>query len=330
MRGSIHHSTSRAIWALAQRQHWVVARRQLLAIGLNAKMIERRVANRRLFVVWRGVYSVGRPELSTEGRMMAAVLACGSGAVLSHDSAAELWEMRLSRDGVIHVTARNPSARRLPGIRVHRRPTLEEHAIVEHRGIPVTSPIQTLIDIATTVAANELEAATNEADKLDLVTPDALRAVLEDHPGQAGVRRLRTLLDRRSFALTDSELERRFLPISARAGLATPETQARVNGFRVDFYYRALGLVVETDGLRYHRTPSQQARDRLRDQTHTAAGLTTLRFTHAQVRYEPGYVEEILAATAQRLMNRPPSTGADSSIAPRSAGSSGPRRPRAG
>jgi len=112
---------------------------------------------------------------------------------------------------------------------------------------------------------------------------------------------LRELLDRRTFVLTDSELERRFLPIALAAGLPVPQTGRRVNGFKVDFYWPDLGLVVETDGLRYHRTPAQQARDRLRDQAHTAAGLTCLRFTHAQVRFDPDHVRATLTAVTRRL-----------------------------
>lgn len=106
-------------------------------------------------------------------------------------------------------------------------------------------------------------------------------------------------MDKATFVLTDSELERYFLPIARRAGLGRPLTQARVNGFDVDFYWPELGLVVETDGLRYHRTPSQQARDRVRDQTHTAAGLVPLRFTHWQVRHERRRVQETLEAVAR-------------------------------
>jgi very-short-patch-repair endonuclease len=119
--------------------------------------------------------------------------------------------------------------------------------------------------------------------------------------GRRGVAILRDTLDRRTFVLTDSELERRFLPIARRAGLPKPETQMMVNGFRVDFYWPELGLVVETDGLRYHRTPTQQAADRVRDQAHAAAGLTPLRFTHAQIAYEPGQVRETLGAVSGRL-----------------------------
>ena len=108
-------------------------------------------------------------------------------------------------------------------------------------------------------------------------------------------------MDRLTFVLTESELERLFLPVARRAGLGLPTTRALVNGFKVDFYWPELGLVVETDGLRYHRTPAQQARDRIRDQTHSAAGLTPLRFTHAQVRFEAEYVEATVAKVARRL-----------------------------
>ncbi len=120
-------------------------------------------------------------------------------------------------------------------------------------------------------------------------------------PGCAVVRRL---LDRRTFLLTDSELERGFARIIRRADLPPPLTQQWVNGFRVDFYWPDLGLVVETDGLRYHRTPSEQAKDRLRDQAHTAAGLTPLRFTHAQIRYEPEAVSATRRAVAERLRGK--------------------------
>lgn len=119
-----------------------------------------------------------------------------------------------------------------------------------------------------------------------------------------GVPALRALLDRRTFTLTDSQLERRFLRLVRGAGLPRPLTGQRVNGFKVDFYWPDLGLVVETDGLRYHRTATQQARDRRRDQAHAAAGLTPLRFTHAQVTFEPDDVEGTLIAVANRLQRQ--------------------------
>ncbi|HEX3240028.1 MAG TPA: DUF559 domain-containing protein [Solirubrobacterales bacterium] len=150
---------------------------------------------------------------------MAAVLACGEGAVLSHRSAGALGR-------------------------------------------------------------RDLERTVNEADKLDVIDAEALREALDERQGEAGVRPLRTLLDRETFVLTDEELERLFRPIALGAGLPLPKTKEMVNGFEVDFYWPDLKLVVETDGRRYHRTPLAQARDIERDQTHTASGLTPLRFAH--------------------------------------------------
>jgi very-short-patch-repair endonuclease len=172
-----------------------------------------------------------------------------------------------------------------------------------HRGIPVTTPVLTLVDLAG-MSYRNLERAVNEADRLDLVDPEALRIALEAYRGRRGVRRLRELLDRRTFRLTDSELERLFLPLVAQAGLPVPITREHLSGFRIDFFWPDLRLVVETDGLRYHRTPAQQARDRRRDQDHLAAGYTPLRFTHAQVRYEPEHVRSILRKVARQLLDR--------------------------
>lgn len=149
-----------------------------------------------------------------------------------------------------------------------------------------------------------LERAVNEADRLNLADPEELRDALGRYRDERGVARLRELLDRRTFRLTDSELERRFLRIVDDAGLPVPLTGRWLSGFRVDFHWPDLGLVVETDGLRYHRTPAQQARDRLRDQAHLAAGLTPLRFTHRQVRFEPGYVRLTLLAVVNRLRRK--------------------------
>ncbi len=146
----------------------------------------------------------------------------------------------------------------------------------------------------------------NEADRLDLIDPEALRIGLERYRGRRGVARLRALLDRRTFRLTDSELERFFLPLAAQAGLPVPLTREHLNGFRVDFFWPDLLLVVETDGLRYHRTPAQQARDSRRDQTHLAAGYTPLRFTHEQVRYEPERVRATLRKVGRRLASSQP------------------------
>ena len=207
----------------------------------------------RLHPVVRGVYAVGRPELTRHGRWMAAVLSCGPEAVLSHESA--------DRGARIEVSVPAHVARRRPGLVVHRRAELHAGELTQHKGIPVTSPALTLLDLAGRLERDPLEAAINEADKFDLIDPDGLRKVLDGFGRRRGVAVLRETLDR------------------------WPE----------------LGLVVETDGLRYHRTPAQQARDRLRDQAHLAAGMTPLRFTHAQVAFEPKHVERTLRRVAAAL-----------------------------
>jgi very-short-patch-repair endonuclease len=288
------------VWALAIRQHGVVTRAQLLELGFSAKSIKHRLLKGRLHPVWRGVYAVGRPQLTPFGRWMAAVLTCGPAAALSHGDAAALLEIQPLRPGAVEVSMTSGTQRRRPGIIVHRRTGLQGQVTRKH-GIRVTSPTCTLVDLAVRVDRDELEAAINEADKRDLIDPEELRAAVEKMPPVPGVALLRSTLDRRTFTLTDSELERRFLPIARDAGLGRPTTRCYVNGFLVDFYWPDLDLIVETDGLRYHRTPAQQARDRVRDQVHLAAGLTPLRFTRAQVALDRDYVRETLAIVARRL-----------------------------
>ena len=250
------------VLGLAAKQHGVVTRGQLLDLGLGSRAIDHRIRRGKLHPVHRGVYAVGRPQLTRHGVLIAAVLSCGPGAALSHHTAGEVYGIRKQRAGAIDVTIPGTERKR-PGIRIHRRP-LPEADVTHRHGIPLTSVVRTLLDLAQRLTANELEAAANEADKRHLIDPDRLRAALEGRAGQRGVAALRRLLDRHTLTLTDSELERRFLPIARRAGLPAPLTQRHVNGFRVDFYWPELGLVVETDGLRYHRTPAQQAKDRRR------------------------------------------------------------------
>jgi very-short-patch-repair endonuclease len=232
---------------------------------------------------------------------MAAVLRCGPEAVLSHGSAGALLGILAPGRERIEVSVPARVARSPGGILVYRRAALRPCDIAPRDGIPATSPVVTLVDLATCLQPKHLERAINEADRLDLITPDKLRQELDGLPSRHGLRTLREMLKRPGFTLTESELERSFLPIAHRAGLDTPLTRQWLNGWRVDFYWPDLGLVVETDGLRYHRTAFQQERDRLRDQAHAAAGLTSLRFTHGQIAFRPNYVEETLVTVVRRL-----------------------------
>lgn len=287
---------SQELWKLARRQHGVISHAQLRAGGLARKAVKHRVATGRLYRVHRGVYAVGRPDLTRHGRWMAAVLACGHGAVLSHGSAAALLEIH-GRDSDLSISVPSPREVHRPGIRVHRARILAEDTGTFDR-IPVTSPARTLIDLATLLPTPRLEAAINSAAVRNLIHPEALRRELARRPGQRGVRALRDVLDRHAFRLTDSELERWFLPIARRARLPLPETRVWLHGFRVDFIWRAFDLVVETDGGRFHRTAIQQTRDRRREHALGAAGYYVLRFTHFQVRYEPAHVASTLQAVA--------------------------------
>jgi very-short-patch-repair endonuclease len=223
--------------------------------------------------------------------------------VLSHESAATLWGIVKPRNRMIEISvplARNP---RVKGIKVHRRTSIETRT---RKGIPLTSPIQTLTDIAPRLDEPQLERAVNEAINRDLTDPDKLRKA-------AASGKLGRLLDRDNFVATDTELEQRLVPIARSAGLPKPESQVVVNGHRVDFYFRELGIVVEADSLRFHRTASQQLKDTLRDHAHHKAGLLPLRFTHWQIFYDADYVRETLISVASE--RRTPHTPESAPIA---------------
>jgi very-short-patch-repair endonuclease len=258
--------------------------------------IRHRVAAGRLHPKWPGVFAVGRPELTQRGWWVAALLACGPESALSHGSAMAYYGIGREKQGIELSVPFNLHPR-CPGLVVHRRRKWESRHLRTDGPIRVTNPALTLVDFAAHHTHAQVEAAVNEADKRGIIDPERLRLLLADYKGWRGAKLLREVLDRRTF----SELERWFKPIARRAGLADFVTGARVNGFKVDFYWPHLGLVVETDGLRYHRTAAQQARDRRRDQLHTAAGLTPLRFTYYEIRHEPGHAESVLRTVANRL-----------------------------
>jgi very-short-patch-repair endonuclease len=293
-------SISAAAWQLASAQEGVVSGNQLRGLGFSAEAIRHRIERGRLYRLWRDVFAVGRRDLTERGRWMAATLASGDGAALSHESAVALWGIRRGGVAPIHVSVPGERARH-KGISCHRRTLMPPTSLVG--SIPVTEPLPTLVDLAAHLDLEELTKTLNEADRLGLVSHDELASLVESLPRRRGIRKLRILLG--AYSRTDSNLERRFLRIVDRAGLPRPATQAEVEAFRVDFFWPQLRLVVETDGLTYHRTPAQQAIDRKRDQVLVAAGFICLRFTNVQVRLEPDAVVETLRATAATLGTRP-------------------------
>lgn len=289
------------LWELARSQHGVVTRAQLMERGLTSKAIAHRLRTGRLHQLAGGVYAVGRPDVGQYGQWMAAVLSCGPEALLSHRSAAALWGIaKHSPEIEVEVVVPGGLRRRRPGIHLRRRVDLSAEHRREVSGIPVTDPVSTLVDLASCVVEWQVEKAINDADRLGLVDLEALRAEVSGLLPRPGMACLRRLLG--CNALTDTGLERKFVSIVREAGLPLPETQVWVNGYRVDFHWPHLGLVVETDGWIHHRTSGEQATDHRRDQAHTKAGLTTLRFAEKQVRYEPRQVKATLSAVMRRLL----------------------------
>jgi hypothetical protein len=209
------------VLAVAERQHGVLTHRQLIALGVAAQGIKHRAARGRLHRIHQGVYAVGRPHLDRDGRWMAALLACGPGAVLSHSSAAELW--RLDREGPgIEVTIISPRSASRPGIQAHRTRSLLD---AEVRPVRVTDPLRTLADLAPRWREDAVEDAIERADRNDLCTPDQLSARLGLRPPAPGSGIVRRVLERWTLTLTQTQLERRMLAIVRRAGLARPLTQ---------------------------------------------------------------------------------------------------------
>ena len=292
------HPARRAAWHRVRQG--VVSRQELLEAGFSSRSIQHRIAKRWLHPIWPGVYAVGRRDLTDEGWWRAAVLASGGGAALSHLSAATLWGIFEAPIWPIHVSIPVTARRSLRGIEHHRR-TLLPCEITEHRDVPVTSVPAVIADLAARMPRGRLEGVVNEASIRGLVTPPELRAAIDAMPRRPGRAVLRETLDRRTFRFTRSQLERAFIPLALSAGLPRPETCVMVNGWEVDFYWPELNLVVEADSLTYHGTPQQQARDRLRDQAHAAAGTERLRITHSQIRYEARYVRGLLITVARRL-----------------------------
>jgi very-short-patch-repair endonuclease len=226
---------------------------------------------------------------------------------LSHLSAAELWGIGYEESGRINVSIRRRSKITRRGVLVRARPKLPDRSVVRRFGIPVTHPVQTLIDLATELKPMRLERAVNQADVHDLVDPEALRRSLDGYVGMPGVKTLRTMLDRHTFRLSDSDLEILFRPLARAAAFPPPLSKHWVLGYEVDFFFPDHGLIVETDGLRYHRTPAQQARMVKRDQKHTAAGYRVLRFTHWQIAHAPTEVAQVLRAIRPHLSAVPAS-----------------------
>jgi very-short-patch-repair endonuclease len=283
-----------ALAGVARRQHGVVSREQLRALGLGDAAITQRIAAGRLHRVHQGVFSVGHTVLGRSGRWMAAVLACGPEAALSHASAAALWGLQRGEPNIVDVTARR-TGRKRPGIRIHRPRRPAE--TTTHEGIPVTTPARTILDLAATSTRSRLEHLLDQAEIRELTDYPSLDALARAHPGHHGAEKLKRTLHA-YYAGTDlkrSDLEILFRQLCRDHHLPTPRINQPIAGKQVDFLFAEQRLIVETDSWRYHKTRRAFEDDRARDVLTTTAGYRTLRFTDRQLTRQPRRVASAIA-----------------------------------
>jgi very-short-patch-repair endonuclease len=283
------------ILALATSNNGVVTRRAMCAAGISDDVIMKRVAIQRLYRHHHGVYLLDPPAKASRITLMtAAVEACGPTAVLSHRSAAELWELLPPHTGFIEVTVVGHNAGDRPGIRRHRVRALDPRDVRRRHGIPVTSPARTVIDNGR---APELEQLIGAGLATGRVTERQIEQAAERCLTRRGIRRVRALLNQDGGARhTRSWGERRLLSLIREAGLPVPLTNRQLHGFQVDAVWPDHKLVVEVDGWPFHRDRDAFENDRLRDATLVAHGYRVIRFTARQLRDQPLLVLGQLAA----------------------------------
>jgi very-short-patch-repair endonuclease len=295
---------------LVARQWGVVTRAQLMSLGKRSKGISEWVQSGRLRRLYRGVYAVGHDRLRLEGRWMAALLACGPGAVLSHRDAAQLWDLRQSQSGLIDVTVPSRNGRRpQEGIRLHRTARLRPGEVTVRHGIPVTTVARTLLDLADVLDRQALKRAITEAEYTNQFDLTAINAAVENNPGRRGAKLMGAATGRRHR--TRSELEQRFLRLLERNRVEEPKTGVWISGYEADFVWRAAGLVVETDGVAAHSTREAMKRDRRKDRALARAGFRTMRLTDEDLDDECAVLDDLAQAgvsvpSRSRASSKPP------------------------
>jgi hypothetical protein len=294
---------TRIIIELAERQHGVVAWRQLLALGIGRRAIEERVRSGLLRRIHRGVYSVGRTRLDARGHYMAATLALCAGTALSHHSAAAHHGLRASLSGRVAVTAPNASGRRQrDGITIHFC-AVEPWEREDVDGIPTTTVARTLLDLAEQFPARVVEKGLTRAEQLRVLDLAAIGTVMAAHPGRIGAKRLRRIVTQHpaARAVADDGIEELFLAIVDSNNLRRPEVKpdvyvpGRAVPYQPDFLWRPPRLIVETDGT-VHHTASAFEGDRAKSNALTLAGYVVLRFTYRQVTGQPSRIADQLRA----------------------------------
>ena len=301
----------RKIAMLAAAQEGVVTSAQLAACGLGERGTRHRVTRGRLHRLFPGVYAVGHPIVSTDGRRIAAVLACGNGAVLSRRSAASAWGI-LGTDGRrFDVVAPGRSGGRVSdeaAIDLRRTRRLPDQDITVLRGIPITTVGRTLLDLSGFAGARPVQRAVHEAEVMGLLDVDAVLATIERNPGRRGTRMLRTALGVSAPDPDNREFANRFFALCLDYGLPAPRLGVHVNGgdrlYEVDALFESERLIVELDGGRVHRTARNFQTDRRRDSILAARNYQTLRYTWHRLCDEPAAIarelRRVLALRALR------------------------------
>lgn len=272
---------------LAERQHGVIAGWQLDPLGITDSALHRRLRAGHLHRLHRGVYALGHRKLTTRGRWLAAVLACGPLAALSHVAAAALWGLRQPPPGPIDVTA--PVKHRQRGIRAHTSRSMSPEDMTTIDGIPVTSLERTVLDQAAVLSHQRLRSMLENLQRRELLDATRLRSVLDRNRGHRGHKRLATALEalHDEAPFTQSEAERRFLELIRAAGLPEPQVNVLVAGELVDFYWPEHKLVIEIDGYGFHRSRRSFESDRRRDIKLGLVGCRTARITPSRIANEP-------------------------------------------
>jgi very-short-patch-repair endonuclease len=298
--------TDNAISRIAARQRALVTRAQLKELGIECRAIDYAIARGRLHRMHQGIYSlVPFPALPPLAAELAAILACGDGALLSHHSAAAVWGIRPFLDGDVDVTViGKETGRRREGIRVHRTAHLHPRDARRHQQIPIASPARALLDIAPEVSGRSLEWALDQALVKRLTTRAQIKAVLAAYPHRPGTPKLTALLDPdRPTTLTSSIPEERLLRHMRKANIPIPEVNARVGNYTADFLWRAHKVILEIDGYHYHNTRAAFERDHRRDAEHQREDFLVIRVTPRQLHDNH---EAILVHVATTLERRRP------------------------
>jgi hypothetical protein len=272
---------TRVLARIATRQHGVISRGQIFALGLGRSFVREGIRSGRLHQLHLGVYAVGHERLTQESHWLAAVLACGESSLLSHRSAAALWRIAFLELGRVDILIPGRGSRFRPGLAIRRTRNLPDADRTEIDGIPVTTLNRTLLDLAAIATESQLRKAVAEAARQELLDTPSLVALCDDRSGCRGTGALARIAQeqRGPISATRSPPETDFLAVCIRRGFPTPAVNAPLAGWEPDFLWPASRLVVEVDSRGYHRSWSEQERDRAKDAAFQEAGYNVLRYS---------------------------------------------------